>query len=70
VERPIRYVRDRFFYGRMFLNDSDLDAQAERWLGHVANVRCHATTKERPIDLFQRDELAAPSRSPLSRIAP
>jgi transposase len=59
VERPIRYVRDSFFYGRTFLNDPDLDAQAEHWLGHVANVRCHATTKERPIDRFQRDELAA-----------
>jgi len=27
--RPIRYVRDSFFYGRTFLNDPDLDAQAE-----------------------------------------
>jgi transposase len=58
VERPIRYVRDSFFYGRTFLNDPDLDAQAEHWLGHVANVRCHATTKERPVDRFERDELA------------
>ena len=48
-----------FFSGRTFLNDADLNAQAEHWLGHVANVRCHATTKERPIDRFQRDELAA-----------
>jgi transposase len=59
VERPIRYVRDSFFYGRTFLNDPDLDAQAEHWLGAVANVRSHATTKERPLDRFKRDELAA-----------
>ena len=52
-------MRDSFFYGRTFLNDADLEAQAEHWLGHVANVRCHATTKERPIDRFERDELAA-----------
>jgi hypothetical protein len=52
-------VRDSFFYGRTFLNDPDLEAQAEHWLGHVANVRCHATTKERPIERFERDELAA-----------
>jgi transposase len=58
VERPIRYMRDSFFYGRTFLNDPDLDAQAEHWLGHVANVRCHATTKERPIERFERHELA------------
>jgi transposase len=59
VERPIRYVRDSFFYGRTFLNDPDLDAQAEHWLRAVANVRCHATTKERPLERFERDELAA-----------
>ncbi len=33
VERPIRYLRESFFYGRTFLNDADLNAQAERWLG-------------------------------------
>ena len=32
VERPIRYVRESFFYGRTFLNDADLNAQALRWL--------------------------------------
>ena len=52
-------MRDNFFYGRTFLNDDDLDAQAEHWLRGIANVRCHATTKERPIDRFERDELVA-----------
>jgi transposase len=59
VERPIRYVRESFFYGRTFLNDPDLDAQAEHWLHRVANVRCHATTKEQPLKRFERDERAA-----------
>jgi transposase len=59
VERPIRYVRESFFYGRTFLNDPDLDAQAQHWLHRVANVRCHATTKEQPIERFERNELAA-----------
>lgn len=57
VERPIRYVRESFFYGRTFVNDADLNVQAEHWLGHIANVRCHATTHEPPIDRFKRDEL-------------
>ena len=26
MERPIRYVRDNFVYGREFFNDEDLDA--------------------------------------------
>lgn len=56
VERPIRYVRESFFYGRTFVSDADLNAQAEHWLGHTANVRCHATTREPPIDRFTRDE--------------
>lgn len=58
VERPIRYVRDNFFYGRHFLNDDDLDAQLERWLCNVANVRVHRTTKEKPLERFERDERA------------
>ena len=56
VERPIRYVRENFFYGRQFLNDDDLDAQREAWLESVANVRVHRTTGERPLARFERDE--------------
>ena len=56
VERPIRYLRESFFYGRTFVNDEDLNDQTEQWLERVANVRCHGTTKERPVDRFERDE--------------
>ena len=64
VERPIRYLRENFFYGRRFLNDQDLDAQAARWLEEVANIRTHGTTGEQPRERFQRDE--QPVLSPLS----
>ena len=30
VERPIRYLRESFFYGRAFANDEDLNEQASR----------------------------------------
>jgi transposase len=56
VERPIRYVRGSFFYGREFLNDADLNQQGMLWLDRVANVRIHYTTKERPYERFLRDE--------------
>ncbi len=59
VERPIRYVRENFFYGREFVGDSDLDDQARRWLDGTANLRRHGTTGERPADRFERDERAA-----------
>ena len=36
VERPIGYVRQGFFYGRTFLNDADLNAQALSWLAQTA----------------------------------
>lgn len=58
VERPIRYVRESFFYAREFLNDEDLNAQALSWLGKVANQRVHATTGEQPLRRFERDERA------------
>ena len=44
MERPIRCLRDSFFYGREFVNDEDLNAQALRWLEGTANVRRHGTT--------------------------
>jgi transposase len=56
VERPIGYVRQSFFYGRTFLNDADLNAQALAWLAQTANVRIHRTTAEAPHTRFERDE--------------
>ena len=59
VERPIRYLRDSFFYGRTFANDEDLNEQAWRCLEGTANVRRHGTTGERAVDRFERDERGA-----------
>ena len=59
VERPIRYLRESFFYGRTFLNDADLNAQSERWLATTANLRRHRTTDESPQLRFERDERLA-----------
>ena len=59
VERPIRYIRESFFYGRKFVSDEDLNEQARRWLEGTANVRRHGTTGERPVDRFERDEQQA-----------
>ena len=56
VERPISYMRQSFFYGRTFLNDADLNAQALTWAEHTANVRIHRTTSEAPRARFERDE--------------
>ena len=58
VERPVSYVRKNLVYGREFLDDEDLNAQAADWLVRVANVRVHGTTREQPIVRFERDEQA------------
>jgi transposase len=65
VERPIRYVRQSFFYGRTFLNDEDLNTQSEHWLQKVCNLRRHRTLGEAPRVRFEREE-----RSCLGILAP
>ncbi len=56
VERPIRYVRGNFFYGREFIGDADLDAQRLAWLDDVANARTHRTTQCMPRVRFETEE--------------
>jgi len=71
VERPIRYLRESFFYGRTFLNDADLNAQAEQWLQRTANRRKHRTIEESPTVRFERDErqsLQPLAKSPYPRL--
>src|SRR5262244_2925530 len=58
VERPVGYVRQGFFYGRTFVNDADLNAQALSWSTRKANLRLHRTTLEVPQVRFDREERA------------
>lgn len=50
-------MKDNFLNGRLFADFVDLNAQALHWLHTTANVRLHATTKERPLDLFPKEGL-------------
>lgn len=58
VERPVRYVRGNFIYGRDFLGDADLDAQCTHWLEATANARVHRTTQAVPRERFEAEERA------------
>lgn len=65
VEGAIKYLRHSFFYGRNFSSMEDLREQVARWRDQVANVRIHATTRERPAErlLIERTRLhALPAR--------
>jgi len=59
VERLIPYLRDSFFAGRSFSSLEEINAAAAKWCLSVAGERVHGTTRQRPLDLFQRVEAAA-----------
>jgi len=65
VERMVEYVKDNFLNGRSFADLAALNTQGRHWLEQTANVRLHATTKQRPIDLLAKENL-----TPLSQQAP
>jgi len=71
VERPVRYLRSNFVYGREFVGDADLNAEVLRWLDTTANQRVHRTINAVPRERFEADEhallqpLAARSYRPL-----
>lgn len=56
VERMVDYVKDGFLAGREFAGLEDLNSQALAWLDQTANVRIHATTGRRPVDLLQSEK--------------
>lgn len=59
VERSVDYVKDNFLNGRSFSSFDDLNAEALHWLDATANLRIHATTKARPVDLLEKEDLTS-----------
>ncbi len=57
VERPFHYVEHNCLKRRRFsfADMEDLNAHAKWWCDEVANVRCHGTTRERPVDRLVRE---------------
>jgi hypothetical protein len=57
VEGGVRYVKHNALAGRddELLTFADYVDFAPRWRDSVANVRIHETTRERPLDRFQRE---------------
>lgn len=57
VESAIHYVRTSFFPGRAQATDVDREQKdLDVWLAETANVRDHAETQRRPIDMFEETE--------------
>jgi transposase len=59
VERPFHYVENNCLKRRRHRFDDldDLNRHAKWWCDEVANVRCHGTTRERPVDRLGRERL-------------
>lgn len=57
VERTVGYLRQNFWPARTFASLEDLNQQARAWCSEVANSRIHATTGERPCDLWRQEPL-------------
>jgi transposase len=69
VEAKVRYVKHNALAGRNdeLVRFEDYVALAPRWRDEIANVRIHETTRERPVDRFQKERslLRALPRIPL-----
>src|SRR4030095_14697276 len=55
VESGVKYVRGNFWPGARFVDDADLNRQAQTWVDSVANRRVHGTTHERPMDRLAQE---------------
>lgn len=58
VERPIGFVRSRFWPGRCFADLMDLNVQAIHWRDEFANNRVHDVTGKVPALVFEHQEKA------------
>ena len=66
VERPMDYIRERFWRGYHYSDIHRLNDDIRLWNSTVASVRVHGTTKERVGDRFERERPhlgALPSRA-------
>lgn len=67
VENTVGYVRGNFWVGTHFLDLADLNEQACCWLGEVANVRVHQTTRAVPFDRLEEER---GKLTPIDEVAP
>lgn len=67
VEAGVKYVKGNFLPARTFRDLPDLNAQARGWVLEVAGVRLHGTTREAPLERYERERSLL---KPLPSIAP
>jgi len=56
VERPIKYVRERFWRGYQFTEMVQANINIRQWINTVAGARTHGTTREKVLVRFNREK--------------
>ncbi len=64
VESGVHYVKRNFMAGQQFANIDVANERLQKWVREVAGVRCHGTTGQAPLALFNEQERAALSPLP------
>jgi transposase len=56
VERQVRYVRGAWFSGEQFLGLEHAKQHAKQWCLQEAGTRIHGTTRQKPIEVYEKEE--------------
>lgn len=56
VERPIQYIRERFWRGYIYDNLLDANKNIMEWMKKTADQRQHATTHEKITERFEKEQ--------------
>lgn len=67
VESGVKYVKNNFIPLRKFRNFSDANRQLTEWNESTARKRIHGTTRQKPIELFEKYEKHALGLLPAER---
>ena len=63
VENGVHYVQRNALAGHEFESWDALHAHLNWWMDQVADLRIHGTTKEVPLERFEREECSDPRKS-------
>ena len=64
VERQVQFVRNDYFAGERFGDVEEARFEAVRWCREDAGLRIHGRTRQRPLEVFNRDELPLLGEAP------
>lgn len=55
VENVVKYIKQNFLYNRPFVDIDILNRESNEWLARTANGMPHAVTKQKPVELWEKE---------------